>query len=68
VFARDSFTAGARVLGSALAVGQKVADVEAWPDRIAKVTAEQVRAAAKYVFVKKRSVTAFLVEDKGTPE
>lgn len=68
VFARDSFTTGARTLGAALAVGQKVADVEAWPDRIAAVTAEQIQAAAKYVFVKKRSVTAFLVEDKEKPE
>ncbi|MEQ9559205.1 MAG: pitrilysin family protein [Rhodospirillales bacterium] len=68
VFARDSFTTGARTLGAALAVGQKVADVEAWPDRIAAVTAADIQAAAKHVFVKKRSVTAFLVEDKEKPE
>ena len=68
MFARDSFTTGARTLGAALAVGRKVADVEAWPDRIAAVTAEEIQAAAKYVFVKKRSVTAFLVEDKEKPE
>jgi zinc protease len=68
VFARDSFTTGARTLGAALAVGRKVADVEAWPERIAAVTAEEIQAAAKYVFVKKRSVTAFLVEDKEKPE
>jgi zinc protease len=68
VFARDSFTTGARTLGAALAVGQKVADVEAWPDRIAAVTAEQIQAAAKAVFVKKHSVTAFLTEDKEKPE
>ena len=68
VFARDSFTTGARTLGAALAVGQKVEDVEAWPDRIAKVTPEQIQAAANHVFVKKRSVTAFLVEDDGTKD
>ncbi len=68
VFARDSFSAGARALGAALAVGQKVADVEAWPERIAQVTREQIQAAAKYVFHKKRSVTAFLLEDKENRE
>lgn len=64
VFARDSFTTGARTLGVALAVGQSVDDVEAWPDRIAAVTQEQIKAAAEYLFVKERSVTAFLLEDK----
>lgn len=68
VFARDSFTTGAQTLGAALAVGQKVADVEAWPERIAAVTAEQIKAAAKFVFVKKHSVTAFLTEDKEPKE
>ncbi|MAO56894.1 MAG: peptidase M16 [Rhodospirillaceae bacterium] len=68
VFARDSFTAGAQTLGAALAVGQKVADVEAWPERIAAVTADQIKAAAKFVFVKKHSVTAFLMEDKEPKE
>ena len=64
VFARDSFTAGAHTLGTALAIGQSVDDVEAWPERIAAVTKEQIQEAATFVFVKKHSVTAFLLEDK----
>jgi zinc protease len=68
VFARDSFSTGARALGAALAVGQTVDDVEAWPDRIAAVTAEQIKVAAKVVLIKKHSVTAFLLEDKENRE
>ena len=61
VYARDSFTAGARVLGTALAIGQTIEDVESWPERIAAVTPEQVKAAARAVFIKKHSVTSLLL-------
>ncbi len=61
VFARDSFQSAARILGVALTTGQTVDDVEAWPERIARVTPEMVLAAARHVFVKRRSVTALLL-------
>ena len=61
VYARDSLRTGARILGAALASGRTIADVEAWPDRIGAVTAEQVRAAARIVFARERSVTAILL-------
>ena len=38
-----------------------VEDVEAWPERIAAVTAEQVKAAAAHVFRPEQSVTGRLV-------
>ena len=60
IFARDSLSAGARILGGALAVGRKIEDIEQWPARIGAVTVEQVNAAAKAVFKRNSSVTAIL--------
>lgn len=65
VYARDSLHTGARVLGEALTTGQNVEDVEAWPQRIAAVTPEQVNAAAKAVLDAKASVTGVLLPAKG---
>ena len=64
VYARDSLTNGARTLGSALAVGMKIEDVESWPERIAAVTLEQIQAAAKAVLQNGRSVTSILLQKK----
>lgn len=61
VYARDSLQGAARIFGSALATGMEVADVEAWPDRIAAVTAEQVNEAARQVLQIERSVTGLLL-------
>ncbi|MBT6405766.1 MAG: insulinase family protein [Rhodospirillaceae bacterium] len=65
IFARDSVAGPARVLGAALASGQTVADVEAWPDRIRAVTVEQVDAAAREVFNVNRSTTGVLLPVEG---
>ncbi|MGE5518153.1 MAG: M16 family metallopeptidase [Bacteroidota bacterium] len=64
-YARDSLHTAARVLGEALSTGQSVADVEAWPERIAAVTPEQVNAAAKAVLDERASVTGILLPAKG---
>jgi len=64
VYARDSLSAGARVLGAALAAGLGIDDVEAWPDRIGAVTVEQVNAAARAVLEDGRSVTSLLQQKK----
>jgi zinc protease len=58
VFAKDSVTAPARIIGSALASGQSIDDIENWPERIAQVSKANVMSAAKSVLVTKRSVTA----------
>jgi len=68
VFARDGFSTGAQVLGAALAIGKSIEDVESWPDQIAKVTVEQVNAAAKAVFNQKNSVTAVLLPEEPEKE
>ena len=60
VYARDSLRAGPQVIGAALSTGRTIADAEAWPEKIAAVTAEQILAAARAVFIKKQSVTGLL--------
>ncbi|MEK9723030.1 MAG: pitrilysin family protein, partial [Rhodospirillaceae bacterium] len=65
VYARDSSRAGARALGSALAVGLTIDDVESWPERIAAVTPEAVHSAAKALFAAKTSVTSLLLPAEG---
>ena len=67
VYARDSMGAGARVLGAALSSGQTIADVEAWPDRIGRVTAEQIKAAATAVLRQKEAVTGYLLSGQPPP-
>jgi len=64
VYARDSLTAGARVLGAALAVGLSVEYVESWPDRIGAITAADVNAAARAVLRDSHSVTSLLLQKK----
>ena len=63
VYARDSLSGGARALGSSLAVGIPVSEVEAWPDRIEAVTLVQVFDAARATFDERRSVTGLLLPE-----
>jgi zinc protease len=60
VYARDSLSSAVRSFGVALATGRTAEDVEAWPERIAAVDADQVNAAAAHVFQAERSVTGRL--------
>lgn len=60
-FAHDNLRTGAMSFGVALATGRTVADVEAWPDRIGKVTADEVSEAARHVLKDTGSVTAILL-------
>ncbi len=60
-YARDSLHTAARALGEALTTGQTVADVEAWPERIAAITTAQVTAAATKVLNEQASVTGLLM-------
>ena len=63
VFARDSLSDGAQVLGRALAIGLPIEHVEQWPERIATVGKKEVDAAAKAVLDPGGSVTALLRAD-----
>ena len=63
IYARDSLFNPGRVLGTALTTGRSVADVEAWPDRIAAVTRDEVLAAARAVLRDEVSVTGELLPE-----
>ncbi len=60
-FAHDNLRTGAMSFGVALATGRSVADVEAWPERIGRVTADDVNSAARHVLKETGSVTAILL-------
>ena len=64
IFAQDSITSLAQRYGSALAVGQTVADVQNWPAVMGAVTAEDVRRAAQTYLVPESSVTGWLMRAK----
>ena len=67
--ARDSLRGPAQVLGSALVSGVSLAQVEAWPDRIAAVSAAEVLQAAKDVLKnRENSVTGLLLPGAGAPD
>ncbi|MGE3530055.1 MAG: M16 family metallopeptidase [Methyloceanibacter sp.] len=61
VYTSDSQSRMARHYGWRLATGMTVADVEAWPDRLKRVTVEDVRAAARKYLIDKNSVTGYLL-------
>jgi zinc protease len=64
VYARDSYSTAARMIGEAVAIGRTLDDVEAWPDRIQAVTRPQVEAAARAV-LEQPAVVAQLIVPKG---
>jgi zinc protease len=63
IYARDSLAGPANIVGAALATGQTLDDVAAWPDRIAAVTPAQIQEAARAVFVERNSVTGILLPE-----
>jgi len=66
VFARDSLRGPAQLFGSALVVGRTIADVEEWPDRIGRVTADDVNRAIEAVFADRPSTTAKLLPQEAS--
>jgi zinc protease len=61
VYARDGLSGPANIIGAALAIGQTLEEVEAWPDRIGAVTAAEIDAAARAVLVEQNSATSVLL-------
>jgi zinc protease len=59
--ARDGLTGPAKIIGTALATGQSLAEIEAWPDRIAAVDRADIMAAAHAVLSPENSVTGQLL-------
>lgn len=67
IYAQDDQETMANYYGEGLALGQTLADLEAWPDRIAMVTAEQVKAVANKYLKPERSVTGTLSPADAAP-
>ncbi len=63
ILARDDPKTAPRVIGSAMAVDDSLAHLQAWPERVAAIPREQVMALAERVLIPARSVTGIL-----TPE
>jgi zinc protease len=68
VYAQDSQATMARWYGVALTTGLTVEHLKTWPDRVQKVTSDQVRDAAKTWLDKRRSVTGYLVKEHAKPQ
>ena len=64
IYARDSVESIANRYGRALTSGLTIEDVQAWPDVLQAVTAEDIKAAAELVFDDRRSVTGWLTGPK----
>ena len=64
VYAQDSQSSLARMYGSALATGSTIADVQEWPDRVERVTAEQVREAVHEWLCAPGAVTGHLLKEE----
>jgi zinc protease len=61
IYAQDSLGAAPNWIGRGLMTGSTLADIEAWPERIQAVTAEQVNDAARAVLAPAHSMTATLL-------
>ncbi|WP_425403416.1 M16 family metallopeptidase [Hwanghaeella sp.] len=59
--AKDSFQGIARTLGAAVTIGRTAEDVEAWPERIAAVTVDQVNQAMRFVLQEKGALVSKLL-------
>jgi zinc protease len=65
IFARDSAGGMANIYGETLATGNTIADIDEWPDRIEKVTADQVKAVATKYLRPEIAVTGYLLPKDG---
>ncbi|GFE49129.1 peptidase M16 [Roseobacter cerasinus] len=66
IYARDDVDRIANRYGQALASGLTVEDVQAWPDVLDAVTAEDIMQAARDVFDRRASVTGWLMREEVT--
>ena len=66
-YAQDSLTEPVEIIGRALTTGRTLAELDAWPDKIAAVTPEQVNQAAHLVLGQKTHVDGILIPAPGVP-
>ncbi len=65
IFARDRLMAPAEILGEALAIGQKIEDVEKWPEAIGAVSVAQVNDAFQKLLASPHQVRGILEPAEG---
>ena len=63
----DSLASGPRLYGNMLSIGGTIADIDAWPQRIAAVRPADVVAAAQHVWREAGQVTSLLDSGGGQP-
>jgi zinc protease len=63
IYANDSHSGPANIIGTALAIGRSLDDVSAWPDRIGAVTPAQIQDAARAVLIERNSATGILLPE-----
>jgi len=66
IYSQDSLASGPRLYASALSTGNTMADIDAWPERIAAVRVEHVVAAAQHVWRDDGAVTSLLTPAEGS--
>jgi zinc protease len=66
IYTQDSLASGPRTYAAMLAIGGTMADIDAWPQRIAAVTPADVVAAARHVWRPDGLVTAMLTPQAGS--
>ena len=66
VYSSDSQSSLARIYGSALAIGETVEEVRAWPTEIEAVTRDRLLEVAARYLVPARSVTGYLTKARDT--
>ncbi len=64
IYAHDSLAGPANIVGAALAIGQSLDDVAAWPERIGAVTPAEIDAAARAVLTLRNSATGILLPER----
>ncbi len=63
IYARDNVDGIANRYGRGLATGLTIEDIQAWPEILQAVTADEIMAAAREVFQLEASVTGWLMKD-----
>ena len=65
IYSQDSQVTLARIFGSVLTIGGSVEDFTSWPDRLKKVTVEDVNRVARKYLDRNRSITSRLLPKEG---
>ncbi len=65
IYSQDSQVTLARIFGSVLTIGGSVEDFTSWPERLSKVTVEDVNKVARKYLDRNRSITSRLLPKEG---